>query len=190
MIFHGVEKDSTNSVVFSNMWFACCTIMSVRNLHDFKDLKYHIIILICAHMAQNSYFPVSCKMCLMGDIQAGIYFSKFNDLHLLRRGIRILSYALFETPLLYRLKILPFLLLIRHIYNLIINKGSGRFRCSRSCSRSLSSGEGSTRRFINSTIVQTQKFKRGVTVRKYTNNIPRKTHSLKMQAFHRLTNLA
>ena len=33
---------------FSNMWFACCTIMSVRNLHDFKDLKYHNNILTCA----------------------------------------------------------------------------------------------------------------------------------------------
>ena len=82
--------------------------MGLRNLHDFKDLKFHNIILIRGHMAQNPYFPAPCKMCLMGDVQVGIYFSKSNDVHLSRRDIRIFSSALFETPNLHRLKILPF----------------------------------------------------------------------------------
>ena len=93
----------------------CVSKWGVAHLHCFKDSKYHIIILICAHLAQNSYFPVSCKMCLMGDIQAGIYFSKSNDVHLLRRGIRILSYALFETPLLPRLKIVAFAKILENV---------------------------------------------------------------------------
>ena len=59
-------------------------------------------------MAQNSYFLPPCKMCLMGDIQVGIYFSKSDDVQLLRRGIRIFSYALSETLNLYRPKILSF----------------------------------------------------------------------------------
>ena len=80
----------------------------MAHLHCFKGLKYHEIILICGHMAQNPYFLPPCKMCLMGDIQVGISFSKSDDVQLLRRGIRILSYALSETLNLYRLKILPF----------------------------------------------------------------------------------
>ena len=87
----------------------CVSEWDVVHLHCFKVLKYHDIILICAHMAQYPYFPAPCKMCLMGDIQVGIYFSKSNDVHLLRCGIRILSNALFETPNLYRLKSLSFL---------------------------------------------------------------------------------
>ena len=75
---------------------SCVFAWDVAHLHCFKDLKYQNIILMCGHMAQNPYFPAPCKMCLMGDIQVGIYFSKSNDVHLLRRGIRILSYALFE----------------------------------------------------------------------------------------------
>ena len=44
---------------------------SVR-IFTFKILKYNIILLICAHMAQNPHFGFGGEMCLMGDIQPGI----------------------------------------------------------------------------------------------------------------------
>ena len=76
---------------------SCGRTHSVTQFHCLQESKNHNIILICAHMAQNPYFPAPCKMCLMGDIQVGMYFSKSIDVHLLQRGIRILSDALFET---------------------------------------------------------------------------------------------
>ena len=50
---------------------------SLVNLITFKDLKYNVILLIYAHMAQNPHFGFGGKMCLMGDIQPGTYISKY-----------------------------------------------------------------------------------------------------------------
>ena len=86
----------------------CYRNQGVTKLYSFKESKFHDIFLICGHMAQNPYFPADRKMCLMGDIQVSIKFSMSNDVHLLRRGIRILSHTLFEILIFQWLKILPF----------------------------------------------------------------------------------
>ena len=91
---------------------SCYRDQGVTKLYCFKESKFHEIFLICGHMAQNPYFPADRKMCLMGDIQVSSKFSMSNDVHLLRRGIRILSYALFEMLLFQWLKILPFKTLV------------------------------------------------------------------------------
>ena len=46
---------------------------SLVNLITFKDLKYNIILFICAHMAQNPHFGFGCKLCVIGDMQPGKY---------------------------------------------------------------------------------------------------------------------
>ena len=86
----------------------CYRNQGVTKLYSFKESKFHYIFLICGHMAQNPYFPADRKMCLMGDIQVSIKFSMSNDVHLLRRGIRILTHTLFEILIFQWLKILPF----------------------------------------------------------------------------------
>ena len=63
---------------------------SVSDLYCFKEIEYQNIILICAHMAQFSYFSTSSKMCLMGDIKVRVYFSSSDSAQLSMCIFRIL----------------------------------------------------------------------------------------------------
>ena len=81
----------------------------VTDLHCFKDSKYNNIFLICAHMARNPYFPVGCKMCLMGDIKVRVYYSSWDNVQVSICTIRILVYVLYETLDLHYKKSMPFL---------------------------------------------------------------------------------
>ena len=75
----------------------CYQNQGLTNLHCFKGSKYHDIFLICAHMARYPYFPASRKMCLMGDIKMGAYYSSWYTAHVSIGIIRILAYVFYET---------------------------------------------------------------------------------------------
>ena len=62
-----------------------------------RRIQNHDIFLICTHMAHNTHFWVSCKMCLMGDIEERIYFSPWDSTHLFMCFIRFLPFVLIES---------------------------------------------------------------------------------------------
>ena len=78
-----------NSVICNPIWI----LRLLANFYCIKELRQHIIILICGHMAQNPLFWDACIMCLMGDIQKQTYFLSCYRVHLDIGSTRIVIYV-------------------------------------------------------------------------------------------------